>query len=196
MWCEGHTQQSTVSRNTFVITISCSVSELRCSFQRALLLLDYTASEYVVQFCWHVHYPMDLLRISHLARLCLCCSLYTNTYRSENVTLPLLFNSHLKSITVSLNSLWDQENCGSIHTKFTSCKVINRTWLDICAPVLQTCRVFASSALPVKAELRQAVKKVLLETCRRIIKLIAHELLKRKAVWCEASDNASFCLSS
>ncbi len=71
MWCEGHTQPSTVSNNTFALTISCSLSKLRCSFQRALLLLDYTASESVVQFCWHVHYTTDLLCIPHLAILCL-----------------------------------------------------------------------------------------------------------------------------
>lgn len=127
---------------------------------------------------------------------CVCYSLYTYTYRSENVARPVLFNSHFRSITVSSNSLWDQENCGSIHTKFTSFKVFNWTLLDICAPVLQTSRVSASSALPVKTDHKQAVKKVLLQTCRRLIQLKAHKLLKRKAVWCEASCNASFYLSS
>lgn len=150
----------------------------------------------MVQFCWHVHYPTDLLRISHLARLCPCYSVYTNTCISESVTLPLLFNSHFRSITVCSNSLWDQESSGSIHSKFTSYKVINTTWLDWSAEQEHIYHVFASSALPVKAELRQAVKKGILETCRRLIKLITHELLKRKAVWCEASDNASFYFSS
>lgn len=58
---------------------------------------------------------------------CVCYSLYTNTYRSENVTLPLLFNSHFRLNTVSSNSFWKQENSGSINAKFTSHKVITRT---------------------------------------------------------------------